>query len=1504
MSGDQPNLVQFHPLLRKWFADRVGRPTDVQEQAWPKIAAGEHLLISAPTGTGKTLAAFLWAINQLATGEWPTGHTSVLYISPLRALNYDIQRNLLEPLGAIKEIFGKAGEVFPEIQVQTRSGDTPQSERRRMLRHPPEILISTPESLNLLLSSTGGRSILTNLSTVILDEIHAVVGNKRGVHLITAVERLVRLSGEFQRIALSATIRPLEMVADFVGGFQIRGTSADPQYVPRPVTIVRSGAKKQYGLHLRFPQEGLREEEQNSMWGPIVEELKKIIRQNRSTLIFVNSRRLCEMLTLRINEGEEEPVAYAHHGSLSLEIRSEVERKLKAGELRAIVATHSLELGIDIGALDEVVLVQSPFSVSSAIQRVGRAGHQVGQISRGTMFPTHPKDFLEAAVLVPAILGHDIEEAKPVLGPLDVLAQVIISMVGVETWEVNSLFAAVKASYPYRHLSRNQFELVLNMLAGRYAQSRIRELRPRISIDRLDGTVAARRGALQALYASGGVIPDRGYFHLRHQETKARIGELDEEFVWEASVGDTFALGTQNWQIRQITHNDVLVLPAPPREIAAPFWKAEENGRDFHFSERIGRFLEEADARLEDPAFPSILQEVNSMEVLAAEQLIDFLKRQKKETGCGLPHRHHLVVESTSSGPGGAPGNMVVIHTLWGGRVNRPLAMALDAAWEARFGHRLEFYIGNDSVALLLPHDVRGEELLSVVGSARVESLLRKRLEGSGFFGARFRECAGRALLLARSRWGERMPLWLSRLQSQKLLDAVLRLEDFPILLETWRTCLGEEFDLESLKKVLAELESGTITWSEVRTSHPSPFARSDWWRQVSQYMYMGDEPKADKISRLRGDLLREVVFQPGLRPMVSRDLVRRFEKKRRRLIPGYSPQTSRELLDWVVERLMIPQGEWEELLQAMRRDHGIDPDGLADELKDKLVRIHPPEAAGPLVTAREIFHRIIDQFYGRERNILVESMAGTPVDREGGGVPPFEGEGEDLPLLLGQWLQFFGPTTLDFLRKTLGIEDERLQLALEDLVDAQKVIRGQLVSDGEAGEICDGENFEILLRLARSEFRPAFEPLGIEWLPLFLAAYQGITNPQSNLEGLQERIEQLLCYPAEAGIWESEIFPARVQPYDPSWLDTLMQEGDIKWIGAEGHRIAFCFESDLDLLQEDVPGEMDWKSDEDQPSSPESFQKGGQLTGLFPDPNGHYDFSALLRHAQLDPVSLAEKLWDGVWQGQVTSDAYIPLRRAVMNKFKVPDLVPKERRPLRRWEHRRAGLTERKERRLFAGNWHLIASPEVSEGILEVEERRKDRARVLLDRYGILFRELLQRELPPLSWSGVFRSLRIMELSGEVIAGYFFEGIPGPQFISPRALRVLQRKLPEDTVYWINAADPASLCGLQLDALKGMLPPRVPSTHLVYRGAKLVMVSKRNGRDLTFHVPPDDPHLPEYMGALHHLLSRQFQPVRRIAIETINEDPAPQSPYVPALRTCFEVMVDYKQVNLSRKMA
>jgi ATP-dependent helicase Lhr and Lhr-like helicase len=1483
-------LGSFHPLVARWFADRFGEPTDAQARAWPRIAAGEHVLVTAPTGSGKTLTAFLWALDRLAGGHWPTGRTSVLYISPLKALNNDIQRNLLVPLGELREVFHKAGEAFPDIRVLTRSGDTPQSDRRRMKRRPPEILITTPESLNLLLSSHGGRSILTDLSTVILDEIHAVVDSKRGTHLISAVERLVRLSGEFQRVALSATVRPLEGVAAFVGGFRAEGDPARPTYVARPVAIVRSDASKEYDVRVRFHPDAAVADPGAEIWEPLAREFRSLVERNRSTLLFANSRRLCEKLTQLINASADRTMAYAHHGSLSREIRHEVERKLKAGELRSIVATNSLEMGIDIGSLDEVVLIQSPPSISSAIQRVGRAGHHVGEVSRAELYPSHGRDLLDAAVLARGIVQQDIEEIRPIRGPLDVLAQTLVSMTGTAVWDIDELFGAVRTAYPYHELSRAQFDLVLNLLAGRYGAGRLRELKPRVSIDRTDNTVAARPGALHAIYSSGGTIPDRGYFRLRHDGSGARIGELDEEFVWEASIGQGFVLGTQRWRIQRITHNDVFVVPGSGGATAPPFWRGEQAGRDWHFSRRIGEFLEDACERLDSPELVPALIRDHCMEPPAAEHLVAFLKRQRASTGA-IPHRHRVVVEIVATAPGGAPGTQAVLHTLWGARVNRPLALALDAAWEQRHGHRLEMYVADDCIALLMPDEVSAEELLSLVSGANVETLLRKRLEGSGFFGARFRECAGRALLVTRGGIGKRMPLWVTRLRSQKLLDSVLRYADFPILLEAWRTCLQDEFDMEALQGALAELASGATEWVEARTDTPSPFAGAISWDQVNTFMYMTDALPGGKASSLRGDLLREVVFAPHLRPAVAREVVRRFERKRQRLSEGYSPGTPRDLLDWVQERLAIPWPQWEALLEAMRRDHGPEAEGAVAELGGRLVRAEPTGAREPLVAATEMLPRLRAGLWSGQE-IAFESFGPTgeaPI----GDVSPVEEE-DPLRALLGEWLSFFGPRRAESLSGTLGIEPQRVREALDDLIDAEQIIEGELVAGDELPRVCDAENFEILLRMSRAAAAPSFEALEIRWLAPFLAEWQGVEGAGEGSDDLADRLESLLCLPVSARLWESEILPARLGAYSTAWMDALMQATDLRWIGSGREKIALCFESDLDMLGRDARSEP--TDDEESPAAAPDPRE------LFPDARGRYDFATLMQRTGLTGRALSDRLWDAAWDGRVTNDTFLALRRGLANRFRVPDAAPASDNSRRR-HGGRGGFRRWKGAAPLTGNWYVLPEAIKEDDLLEAEERRKDRARLLLDRYGVLFRELLQREAPAFRWGEVFRALRLMELSGEVLSGVFFEDVPGPQFASRKALRALRSVKESERIWWICAADPASVCGLGLEALRAGLPRRLAGTHLVYRGAELMVISRRSGGALTILVAPDDPRLPEYLRFLEVALSRPFEPVRRIAIETINDSPAAQSEYLPALREQFDANVDYKNVILYRRL-
>jgi ATP-dependent Lhr-like helicase len=1486
---DSP-LSIFHPLIAKWFSKTIGTPTTAQSMAWPEIAANNHVLVTAPTGSGKTLTAFLWAIHQLVSGEWETGYTRVLYISPLKALNNDIRRNLESPLEGLRALFLENHEDFPTIRVQTRSGDTPESERRRMVRQPPDILVTTPESLNLLLSSPGGRSMLTGLQTVILDEIHAVVDSKRGVHLITAVERLVPLSGEFQRIALSATVQPLETVAAFVGGFSMSDQSPDPTYTPRPVTIVNPDSPKSYDVVVRFPAEAETLSSDKTVWKPMVSSFKEIIGRNRSTLFFANSRRLVEKLTLKINKGEHRPLAYAHHGSLSREIRTEVETRLKSGELKAIVATNSLELGIDIGALDEVVLIQSPQSVSSAIQRVGRAGHQVGEISTGEFFPTHSHDLLEAAVLAQALVHGDIEPVHPVENSLDVLAQVIVSMAGTEPWDLDELFKNIKTSFPYRSLERKHFDLVINMLAGRYADTRIRALRPRIAVDRLANRVTARKGALLALYAGGGTIPDRGYYNLRHHQTNSRIGDLDEEFVWEARIGQTFTLGTQNWRIERITHNDVLVSPSPPKALDAPFWKGESINRDWHFSERIGRFLEEADQRINEPDYVNHLQDTRFMDPPAAERLKDYLKRQKKHTGRPLPHRHHVLVEFIESGPGGTPGNQVVLHTIWGNRVNRPYSMALQAAFQETFGQTPQVFPANDCISVMLPIEIDGTELLSLVTSANVETLLRQRLEGSGFFGARFREAAGRALLLDRRKFNERMPLWMNRLRSQKLMEAVGPYRDFPMLLEAWRSCLRDEFDLETLRRLLTEIETSALEWSEVRTARPSPMAQNVAWRQINDYMYQGDDQPGRTKSQLRPDLLREVVFDPGLRVSVPADIADRFREKRQRLAPGYAPSDPLEIIEWVKERVAIPLREWNDLLNAISRDYGLSIIDIEKHMKDKLVRLEFLPDTDGLILALEMLPDVARAFYPGSIEMKCTHLDGRFIE-----IRPLEDEPESdetdapLPNLLGQWISFYGPVNIDHIQATLAIELNILAEALEDLINVQTVITGQLLDTGPDDLICDAENFEILLRMNRAQARPAFEPLPLNHLPLFLAVHQGLAKPSGAPDEFFFRLEQLTCLPLPAHLWESDILPARIKNYLPAQLDETMREQGIVWKGA-GERInAFCYEDDIDLLAPESPLSVD----DSQNDTPEK---------LIPDTGGRYDFSHLMQTSGLDAGELADQLWQAAWAGEITNDTFAAVRRGIENGFKVTAVPGRlgqpSSRPQRR-SGRRSAFSQWRNTLPSTGAWFRLETPERESGLIDREERNKDRVRILLDRYGLLFRELLMRESEPFRWAALFRSLRLMELSGEILAGYFFEHIPGPQFISHQAFRILSRQLPGDCLYWMSAKDPASPCGLGLDAFQNELPKRTDRAHMVYRGPNLVMTSERNGKRLTISAPPDDPDLPEILGVLHHLLHRPFQPLKRIKVEEINNHPAAGSPYEDALRTSFEVVRDLKTLVL-----
>jgi ATP-dependent Lhr-like helicase len=1552
-------LSLFHPVIAQWFADSYGEPTDIQHRAWPRIAAGEHLLVTAPTGSGKTLTAFLWALNQLLTGAWEGGRTRVLYISPLRALNNDIQRNLLAPLAELEAAFIDADEPTSPVRVLTRSGDTPQGERQKMVRRPPEILITTPETLNILLTSKGGRSLLGEIAAVVLDEIHAVAGSKRGIHLITAVDRLVRLSGEFQRVALSATVRPMERVAGFVGGYLMEpgAEGSEPSYRPRSVAVVRSAIAKQYDLEVRAAVEPTKPlapgqteppSDEANLWEPLASEVRERIRANRSTLVFANSRRTTEKMTRFLNDGQAEELAYSHHGSLSREIRAVVEDRLKRGRLKGIVSTNSLELGIDIGALDEVVLIQTPPSVAAAVQRIGRAGHQVGETSRGRLYPLHERDVLDAAVVAKGVIEGDIEELSPIRGALDVLAQIILSMVAAEAWQVDKLYAQLRAGYPYRHLKRRQFDLVLEMLAGRYADSRIRELRPRLAYDRLEGTVRARPGTARLVYMSGGTIPDRGYFQLRRQDSMAKLGELDEEFVWERCIGDSFTLGAQSWRIRKITHNDVLVSPARKGAAMAPFWRAEARNRTFHLSSRIGEFLERAERHFEnrdgDKELRGLLLEEHRMDAAAAERLLELLARQRAETGSALPHRHHLLVEKLGAAEGRPDREQAILHCGWGGKVLRPLALAVKAAWRNEHGWPLELEHDNDALIVALPPAFDPVALLQKVRPDNVEKLLVGELERSGFFGARFRENAGRAVLLPRAGFTRRTPLWLSRERSKKLLAAVSRYDDFPLIVETWRTCLEDEFDLESLKLLLGELEQGAIRVSECRTSAPSPFAGNLIWKQTNRLMYEDDVPEGEQ-GGLRGDLLRELVFSSELRPRIPAGVLDRFQRKLHRTWLGYAPQSAVELVEWVKERLLIPRDEWDELLEAVRRDATPDRDadprqadqvtGLVEEAAERLVLIdlardveEDNAAAGQSVVAIETLPRLMAALALDSSDVRFASLRSAGAQTPGAQTPELVGavlagpaearvrasnlDEDPLAGFAAEWLRFYGPMPREALTEALGLDDDRARDLLQTLTANESLVIDRFRAGDDASlELCDAENLERLLRLMRAAARPVFETLPIERLPHFLATWQGLATPADGVEGLQAALERLFGYSAPARLWETDLLPARLEPYYPSWLDSLLQESELVWRGCGRERLTFTFPEDVELL---LRGDVSPEPREeigprgDSPTGGGEASAGPDPSALFPDPRGRFTLEDLARHTELPSAELSEHLWRLAWDGRVTNTAFAAVRQGILSHFR-PTTGPEERwvserRQLARRAARRHGFDRWRASRPFAGDWYRLdiaaGKPEPRDA-LDQEELNKDRVRLLLQRYGVLFRELLERELPALRWGHLFRTLRLMELSGEVLAGQFFDHIPGLQFASPAAFRRLEQGLPDDAIVWMSAADPASPAGLGLETLRGRYPARLPSNHLVFHGPRLVATSLRHGAELEIHVPAGHPLLGDYLEVLKHLLTRQFDPRRGLTVEAINGEQAARGPYAARLVELFEATREAGALKLRR---
>ncbi len=1208
-------LSVFSPVTRAWFERTFAAPTPAQERGWPAIAGGGNVLIQAPTGSGKTLTAFLYALDRLHAA--PGQGLRTLYVSPLKALNYDIERNLRGPLAGLES----------QVRVAVRTGDTPAKERRELVKEPPDILITTPESLYLMLTSQA-RETLRTIDTLILDEVHAVAGTKRGAHLAISVERLEALvEGSLQRIGLSATQRPIEEIGRFVSG-------------GRPIEIVDAGTRKELDLEVVVPVEDMRElgstaslsypvpadgQEMDagtelgtqSIWPSIYPEVLRLVREHRSTIVFVNNRRLAERLALRLNElanegndGAPHEIARAHHGSLAREQRVLVEEDLKAGRIPCLVATSSLELGIDMGAVDLVIQVESPKSVARGLQRIGRAGHELGAVSKGRIFPKFRADLLESAVVARAMREGAIEETKIPRNPLDVLAQQVVAITSQEEMRVDDLHALVTRAHPFRDLSRQQLENVLDMLAGRYPSDEFAELRPRIVWDRTAGVVRAREGARRLAVTNAGTIPDRGLFGVFLVDGGGRVGELDEEMVYEARAGQTFLLGASTWRIEEITRDRVLVSPAPGLPGAVPFWKGEGVGRPYELGEKIGAASRELSALPEARAVKRLREDFH-LEERAARNLLTFLREQTDATGA-VPSDRTVVVERFRDEIGDW---RVCILTPFGGRVHAPWAMAIAARLREAHGVEAQSIWSDDGIALHFPEaDAPPPTEDLMIDPGDVEDLVVAEVGETALFGARFRENAGRALLIPRRRPGERTPLWQQRLKAQSLLQVARKYGSFPVILETYRECLQDVFDLPALRALLQGLKTHELDLVEVETASASPYSASLLFDYIATYMYEDDTPPAERRAQaltLDRDLLRELLGQEELRDLLDRDAVEEVERQLRG-----APTTADALHDQLRLRGDRRVGEYDAALAAE----------LLDERRAVVVRIAGEER---LIAAEDA---------GRYRDAL-------------GAMPPsglpdvfLEGGPESLRQLVLRFAKGRGPFTTDDACARFGRD---VSGVLAELERSELLVRGELRPGGTEREWCDPDVLRRLRRASLAALRREVEAVDQEALARFLPGWHGIDRRAS----LREALVPMQALPLPVALWESEVLPRRVPGYRPEHLDALTASGEVVWVGAGSDRVALYFREDAGALGQ-VPGAV-------RPEGPVHDALRAALAGaLF--------FDELLATSGLDEADALPALWDLVWSGEVTNDAWTPLRAE--RRFGVPKT---ERRP-RRFSRRR----------------------------------------------------------------------------------------------------------------------------------------------------------------------------------------------------------------------------------------
>jgi ATP-dependent Lhr-like helicase len=1413
-------LSAFTPQVREWFGRAFAAPTPAQDQAWPAIATGEHTLISAPTGSGKTLAAFLWALDRLVA-EPTADRTRLVYVSPLKALSYDVEKNLRAPLRGIGA----------DVKVAIRTGDTPQKERAAMLRHPPDILITTPESLYLMLTSQAAR-IFDGTEQVIVDEILAEAAGR-----------------DVQRIGLSATQNPLEEVGRFLVG---------PK---RTCTIVDTGVRKPLDLKIHVPVESMvepgdagveldpfegtgQEATRKSIWPAMYPKLLELVRAHRSTLIFVNNRRGAERLALRLNELAEEPIARAHHGSLAREERLLVEDQLKAGELPCLVATSSLELGIDMGAIDLVLQVESPKSVTAGLQRIGRAGHNVGDISKGRIFPKFRADLVECAVVAQRMREGKIETTVVPRNPLDVLAQQIVAIAaqaGDDGYAVDDLHALVTRTYTYAELSRAQLENVLDMLDGRDPSEEFGELRARVVWDRVAGTIRARKGARALAITNAGTIPDRGLFSVNLPDGR-RVGELDEEMVYEARPGQTFLLGASSWRIEDITRDRVVVTPAPGVPAAVPFWKGDGLGRPRELGEAIGAF-----ARWAVDQDPKTLESDFHLDDLAAGNLVEFLREQQAATRV-VPSDRTIVVERFRDEIGDW---RLCILSPYGGRVHAAWGLALSARIREQFGLESDAIWSDDGIIVHLPDadEPPGTDLV-LVEPDELEDLVVGELGGSALFGARFRENAGRALLIPRAYPGRRTPLWQQRLKSQSLLEVAKRYAQFPIVLETYRECLRDVLDVPGLHELLRALHSRELSLVEVETPTASPYASSLLFDYVATYMYEGDTPNAERRAAalaLDRDLLRELLGQEELRDLIDPAALEQVEADLQRL----SERTRADSVD-AMHDVLRRLGD---LTLDEARQRADEADAWLEQLGAE--------------------RRAVRLRVGGEPRWIAAEDAGLYRDALG-SVPPSglpEMFLDDVPdameRLVRRYARTHGPFEAAALKERYGLD---LTPVLAGLERAGELVRGELRPGGTRREWCDPEVLRRLRRASLAALRKEIEPADQRALARFMPGWQGVDRHPASGAGIDRLRDVLvplqgLALPVE--VWERDVLPRRTGAYSPSWLDQLCAAGELVWVGAgslgrRSGRVAIYFREDAALLGAPPA-----------PPAPEGGVHDALRARLAA---GACFFSDLLTDVPGVPTEeLVEALWDLVWAGEATNDAWAPLRSP-----KLTAAAPWSQKA--RAERRRSFSARRRGAApTVQGRWSLTAALFTGD---DPAARRRAQAELLLERYGIVTREQVLAEGIPGGFSSLYDSLAALETIGVARRGYFIEGLGGAQFALPGAVERLRSQRDDDEAppVVLAATDPAQPYGaaLKWPRSENRSPARTAGAYVVLAGAEPVLYVERGGKGLQILVDEADPRMGPAMEALVEAVQRGR--IRRLAVERVNGEPVVGSPYEETL--------------------